>query len=352
LDAAISAGALHSVEAGYVPVASPAVIWRTGFVNQVNALSNRIFSADMRLALNRAIIIFVVATYVGFTIIGVLRSYSPIPNEIDTWIGYFGFYADLLDGKYSAWFVQHHEHRPILPRVLIWLDIRYLGGRSIFLIAANLIMLCGIIATFIIYLRRLTNERCMQFVIGGTICITAASWLQWENLTLGYLGVQWFMAMLLPLVAFYWLARVKERVHFFWLALLAGVASAGTMANGIFVLPLLALLAVCIGLKPAHIGMLAVLSVTTIVLFLANYDQGSTLTGDPIGIAQYVLGYLGSPFLHSISYLLAGLQHVSLVIGGRVAANDVVVVGDDRAARLAAIPVGESPANRGVQSLL
>src|SRR5262249_4326009 len=135
----------------------------------------------------------IAATFAGLSIIGVLRYYSPVPVG-DDWTGYLGFYADLLEGKYSAWFAQMGGHRPVLPRVLFWLDIRYFGGRFVFLIAANLIILCGIIAILLAYLRRLTNERCMQFVIGGTICITAVSWQQAPNLTGGCYGANWFMA--------------------------------------------------------------------------------------------------------------------------------------------------------------
>src|SRR5713101_4224277 len=93
-------------------------------------------------SVNRALIVSVVAIFAGFSIIGILRAYSPIP-VFDDWGDYLGFYADLLDGKYSAWFAEYSGHRPVLPRALMWLDIRYFRGRFVFLIAANLVMLCG-----------------------------------------------------------------------------------------------------------------------------------------------------------------------------------------------------------------
>src|ERR1700687_869139 len=157
-------------------------------------------SAEIRLTAIRAIIASIVAVFASFSIIGILRVYSPIP-AYDYWEDYLGFYADLLDGKYSAWFAQYVGHRPILPRVLFWLDIRYFGGRFVFLTAANLVILCGIIATLMTYLRRLTLKQSVQFVIGATICITAVSWLQVTNLVDAHSGASWVMAMLLPLVA-------------------------------------------------------------------------------------------------------------------------------------------------------
>jgi hypothetical protein len=269
-------------------------------------------------SVNRALIVSIVAVFASFSLIGILRAYSPIP-VFDDWGDYLGFYADLLDGKYSAWFAEYSGHRPVLPRALMWLDIRYFRGRFVFLIAANLVMLCGVIAVLMTYLRTLTNERRVRFVVGATICITAVSWMQATNLTGGHSGALWFMAMLLPLLAFYWLARAKAQRHFFWLALLAGFASAWTLANGILVLPLLAALAFCIGLKPARIATLAIAGVSTIALYFdfARNEQRSVLatywsalTGDPVGAVQYVLGFLGSPFFYVVAYPLAILQYL------------------------------------------
>jgi hypothetical protein len=281
--------------------------------------SNMVLSADTRLATTRrAIVASIVAIFASFSVIGILRVFSPIP-AYDIWEGYLGFYADLLDGKYSAWFAQFVGHRPILPRVLFWLDIRYFRGRFVSVIAANLIMLCGVIAILMTYLRRLTNEQGVQFVIGATICIAAVSWLQVTNLVDAHSGANWFMAMLLPLVAFYWLARAKEQQLFFWLALLAGFASAWTLANGILVLPLLATLALCIRFKPAKIAMLSIAGVLTIALYFDFFsnEQSSVfeaywaaLRGDPVGAVQHVLGFLGSPFFYMVSYPLAMLQYL------------------------------------------
>ena len=282
-------------------------------------------STDMRLTIYRPIIIFVVATFVGLMIIGVLRSYLPVPAG-DDWVSYLGFYANLLDGKYSAWFAEEFGHRPVLPRVLVWLDIRYFGGHFVLLIAANLIMLGGIIAILITFLRRLTNEQSVQFVIGATTCIAAVSWMQSVNILSGAgLSIgNWFMAVLLPLVAFYWLARTQEQRDLFWFALLAGFASAWTMANGTLVLPLLATLALCIGLRPAHIATLAIASVSTIVLYFEfPNDQPtalgtyfSTLTHNPVGASQYALTYLGNPIYYVVAYPLAILQYLFLLVAG------------------------------------
>jgi hypothetical protein len=230
-------------------------------------------------------------------------------------------------------------NRPILSRLLIWLDIRYFGGRFVFLIAANFALLCGIIAMLMAYLKRLTNERSMQFVIGATICIAAVSWIQFANLISGNgLSIgNFFLALLLPLIAFYWLAQAQKQQSFFWLALIAGFASAGTMGNGILVLPLLAMLALYIGLKPGHTATLVIASALTIALYFHSPDDQSsvlgtylsTLTGNPIGVAQYTLTFLGNPFYYVAVYPLAVLQFAFLLVAGQAPRQVFAVNGLD-----------------------
>ena len=211
-------------------------------------------------------LVSVVAGFACFSILGIFRRYSPVPFGYDYW-DYLRFYSDLLDGKHLAWFAVFADHRPTLPRVLFWLDVQYFGGRFVFLTVANLVILVSVTATFITYLRRLTSERPTQFAIGATLCIMAISWLHSENLVNVTSGAQYFTAMLLPLVAFYWLARSQERQYFFWLALIAGFASPWTHGNGILVLPLLVMLALCIGLKRVWVATLVIASVATIALY-------------------------------------------------------------------------------------
>jgi hypothetical protein len=272
----------------------------------------------------RLAIVILVAIFAGASMIGIVRSYSRIP-EGDDWLGYLGFYADLLDGKYSAWFTQFNGHRPVLPRILYWLDIRYFGGRLVFLITANLVILCGIIAILIAYLRRLTVDLSTQIALGATICITGVSWLQFTNLTIGFDGAQWFTAVLLPLTAFYCLARAQEQPHFFWFALIAGVASAWTMANGVIVMPALTLLALGIRLKSAHVAILAVAGILTIGVYF-NLGSGehrpviqiylARLAGNPAAAVQFALGFLGNPIFCIVAYPLALAQYVFLLMTG------------------------------------
>jgi len=194
------------------------------------------------------------------------------------------------------------------------------------------------------YLRRLTSDDSKRFVICATICIMAVSWLQYINLTIGFDGAQWFMAVLLPLAAFYWLAQSEERLHFFWFALIEGFASAWTMANGILVLPLLTILALCIRLAPARVAMLAFASVLTIGVYfsLPSNEQRSvlglyltTLADDPVGAAQFALGFLGNPFFCVVAYPLAFAQYLVLLVTGGGAPprpSDGTMLGDYRTA--------------------
>ena len=281
------------------------------------------------LATHRAMLVFIVAIFVCFSILGIFRRYSPVPFGYDYW-DYLRFYSDLLDGKHLAWFAVFADHRPTLPRVLFWLDVQYFGGRFVFLTVANLVILVGVTATFITYLRRLTSERPTQFAIGATVCIMAISWLHSENLVNVVSGAQYFTALLLPLVAFYWLARSQERQYFFWLALIAGFASPWTHGNGILVLPLLAMLAISIGLERVWVAMLVIASVATIALYfdLSRSDESpilgaylSRLIDHPIAIARFAFGFLGNPFFYVVTYPLAYLEY--LIAGAEQAARPI-----------------------------
>ena len=73
---------------------------------------------------------------VFIAIFGGAYLYSPIPYW-DMWGGYLDFFLRVNNGDYGVWWSQHNEHRIILSRLLFWLDLKWFGGVSIFLIVFN-----------------------------------------------------------------------------------------------------------------------------------------------------------------------------------------------------------------------
>jgi len=236
--------------------------------------------------------------------------YTPVPFW-DMWGATLGFYMGISDGASWLWWAQHNEHRIVLSRLLFWLDYEFFGGLSIFLLVINHIL----VATAVLLFWRLSNERLRnmdvsrttQFVIGCFFVAWLYQWMQHENLAWAFQS-QFFLAQLLPLSAFYWLHRTASHNNTninFLAACLLGIASAGTMANGILALPLMTLYALIVRMRIWRVLLLAALSVIMLSLYFRNYQSpphhGSTvdtLLTQPGEVVRFVLLYLGTPFFN------------------------------------------------------
>jgi hypothetical protein len=244
---------------------------------------------------------------VGLAVVGGFRFYSPVPFA-DMWHGYIGFYTRVADGYIGAWWDPHNEHRIVLAHALFWTDLRWFGGAGWFLIAANYFFVGASAFMFWRILRAAaTAETPATAAILPGLFVTAwlFQWMQYENLTWAFQS-QFILAQLLPLCAMYWLhksAVESPSNRYFLIACGFGVASVGTMANGILALPLMAFCAFLMRQRLARVGLLAALSVATLFLYFHSYEAvhqyGSlwqALEHYPSRFVQYVLLYLGSPF--------------------------------------------------------
>jgi hypothetical protein len=150
---------------------------------------------------DRIIIVFVAlwtASIIGLAISQSWLTYSPIPVW-DMWEGYLGFYERASDGDWSVWWSQHNEHRIFLGRLLFWADIHWFRGASIFLLAADYVLLAVIAAMF----WQMLGERLpgAKFIVARILLgLFISAWLfllcQGENLTWAFQG-QFFFAFLL-----------------------------------------------------------------------------------------------------------------------------------------------------------
>ena len=172
-----------------------------------------------------------------------------------------------------------------------------------------------LVAAAVLLFWRMSNERLHSMAVSRTTgffigCFFIAwlyQWMQHENLAWAFQS-QFFLAQLLPLCAFYWLHRTATHSHAninFLIACLFGIASAGTMANGILALPLMALYALIARMRIWRVLLLAALSAIILNLYFNNYQSpahhGSiveTLLQQPVEVVQFVLLYLGTPFFN------------------------------------------------------
>lgn len=262
---------------------------------------------------------------VGLSMAGGALAWSPVPFW-DMWDGYLDFFLHQQDGETGAWWFQQNDHRIVLAKVLFWLDLKWFGGMSVFLIVFNYVLAACAALLFCRMLRQLAGTaRATAGEWSAMLFLTAWMflWSQQENLTWAFQS-QFFLAQLLPLCAFYFLSRSEPEAMpgpYFMLAAAFGLACIGSMANGILALPLMLVYAVVARLGRLKMALLA----TTIAISLsAFFYQYNVLGGHapiyqviqdhPLAMLAYSLRYLGGPF-----YFLAGGtswgKHLALAAG-------------------------------------
>lgn len=179
--------------------------------------------------------------YFTLMAIGLVRWYTPVPFW-DMWDAYLSSYIEYLDGNWRGIFNQTNEHRIWFSNILFFLDLEFLKGRALLLVPANGLLTVAVWATLALIARHLLKDRPGLWLVValclGPFCF---SWLQEQNLYWGFQS-QFFVAYLFPLAAFACLAMsyASPRGRAWFIAAIAfGLASLGTMANGLLALPFL-----------------------------------------------------------------------------------------------------------------
>lgn len=249
-------------------------------------------------------LVFFAFLYIFSVIIGILNNYSPVPYY-DMWDAYLRWYTELQNSDWYIWLSQHNEHRIFLSRILFWIDIRFFEGASYFLLLCNFFLMLAIAYTFYIYINGLLDKSSdTKKWLVLTIGIITFSWVQNENITWGFQS-QFFLAYLVPLLSFYYLARHVQtnQNKFFFLSILFGVLSVLTMGNGIAALPLLIILGLVLKLSKRKLLILLIITFLTLYMYFLNYftipHHGSlseTLLHHTKDFFLHILTYLGGPF--------------------------------------------------------
>ncbi|MBT8537138.1 hypothetical protein G6715_05020 [Polynucleobacter paneuropaeus] len=267
-------------------------------------------------------------------IAGIFLNFSYIPYG-DMWNGTLGFFLKVQDGQYSEWWSFHNDHRIILARILFWVDYQFFGGLSIFLMISNAVLELLICYVYWLYLKKISeknqylkeNSLVLWFLFAGCLF----SWIQEENLTWAFQS-QFFLAQLIPLLALYFLGEytAKKNTKYFIFATLFGLLSAGTMANGILIFPLIFLYLIVTrqGIYKCIIAFL--FSVLVPALYFQGYVRPAkdgflfdVLLNNFPQIIHFSIVYLGGPFaylggfgsLRALSALFFGIMFVALFIG-------------------------------------
>lgn len=260
----------------------------------------------------------VALAYVSLTIVGMARWYSPVPFW-DMWGTYLYAYMAYLDGTWRNLFAQTNEHQVWISNIFYFWDIRFFGGRSLLLQPLNFLLAVGLWLTLAAIARRLLRAR--EDIVLPVILLLAAptfSWLQEPNFTWGY-QTQFFLAYLLPLAAFSCLAmagRETAATRWFIGAVFLGIASLGSMANGVLVLPLMAVMALLQN-TPRRAAMIAAIAALTLTFWFHGYRFVPRPSVELWDALVFVLSFLGLPFaliLGAKAGLAAGFVFVAASI--------------------------------------
>jgi len=234
--------------------------------------------------------------------LGIWRHRSAVPFW-DMWDAYLDFYTR-VGRDWHAWWEQDNEHRLIVSRLIFWVDLRCFHGSMTLLYILNAVFPLLIVACFVFLLRRLQPpasgvSRAAQVMWVALLVVLATSWVQSENFTWAFQS-QFWLAYLLPLLAFALLAHARETDcrRSFWLACLAGFVAAGSMANGTLALALLAVQALLLRMRWRDVGVLALAAVLVLVLYRYDYrpNFSSPDSSRWLDLVRYVLLFLGGPW--------------------------------------------------------
>lgn len=257
-----------------------------------------------------AIVLWLGAAIFATTLTGVVFHFSPVPYG-DQWDGTLGFYLDALKHPWAAFFGLHNEHRLFFSRLIFFADMRYLGGRNVLDLAANVVLAALIaIALYRITSRNLAHSRASRMIaVGGVLAFTFA-WMQAENFTWGFQN-QWFAVYLFGLCAFDAL-ELSESARFrgasacsagwFALAIGSAIMAALSMVSGVLVAPVLAVQAAYLRTTRVRLLVIALATVAIWLTYFTGWHSNSPSGGPrdavvhhPLGVLLYVLLYLGSP---------------------------------------------------------
>lgn len=246
----------------------------------------------------RLIFILLAAGFIILAILGAINSYSSILRG-DSW-GTISFYKAVSQGKLAAFWEQHNEHRIVLTKILFWIDYTFFHGNLSFLIVINYIISAFSCVIFFLYCHEAEiKNSVLPFFI---VCIFF-SWAAFDNFTWEFQS-QFFLAQTIPLYGFYFLYKSCDdpRSYNFILAVFLGVLNIGTMANGIFLLPLMTFYAWFARLDKSRVLLLALLSLCGMAAFWYHYKPSylanpvENLLHKPVDVLLYFLTYLGGPF--------------------------------------------------------
>ena len=109
-------------------------------------------------------------------------------SVMDMWSGDGDFYLQLLNSNSDIWWAQHNEHRPVLLRILFYLDHAVFGDRSLLLTSVNVMLLFVVLYVVLLYAAYFLEKGIdrTSFYLLVLLTVFCCSWKQDENVIWGF----------------------------------------------------------------------------------------------------------------------------------------------------------------------
>lgn len=259
---------------------------------------------------------------VGIALYMVAVCYTSLPWS-DGWTQIFAAaHGENLFSLKWLW-EQHNEHRLLIPKLFLALDLRFFHANQKLLLSTIFIVQLLHLWLLSWSMRSLGGWRGPVWRTGtGLAAFCLFSPTQWENLTWGFqtcfvlsglFATLSFVALLL-----YWAGVQQEspshRWRFIAVSVLAALAGLLSLANGLLLLPLLLAAALLLRLGYAVVSTYLVTAFLSTAVYFHNYmrpaqnsDPAASLRS-PIKLVQYVAIYFGSSWGYSSSWTHHNMQ--------------------------------------------
>jgi hypothetical protein len=257
---------------------------------------------------------------IGVAVYMVMVSYSSLPYE-DGW-AQIDVVATGIDLRSFNWFWhQHNEHRFVIPKLFLVVDLLLFHANQVFLPASILVVQLLHLTLLGWSMRALGRWRGDLWRTGvgvAAFCLFCPS--QWFNFVLGFqvnfvlLGL--FVTLSFVGLLLYWAhseqqASCPQAWPFLLFSILGALGATYSLANGNLLWPLLVAAAVLLRLRLSAIISLAITGTISTALYFHHYvsptAQANLMTEGPAEFLKFVAVYLGS------AWVQAGLRSAGII---------------------------------------
>jgi hypothetical protein len=226
---------------------------------------------------------------------------------------------------FADFFAQHNEHRILFPRLIMFTLATLTHWNTLYEVATNVILACGIFGVFYVLLRRTFVSKKLLYAVTFFVSLILFSPDQFENWMWGW-QLQWFANVLGLVVAVWALSSWKpKKAPAFRLAfaILAAVFATYSLASGLFVwIVCLPLLWFSKDLKKYMYVWIVAGLITIWVHYIGYVDPAYhpsklLFLQQPLEFVKYFLVYMGRPLAIDFSLALAtAVGYMGIIIAG------------------------------------